>query len=302
MKAIEFNKEAQAEFEDWTNLVKNTVRQMAKVAHDDGYTIPTTPIILAPQFISLKQRCDTTKLPRNGKENPDFQRFVTEAKTTGKGFDVLVARYFRKLLTKHFPEVKFKITSGGAGYLNCVNIRILSSPYGRKRVFKNHITGEIYFAEKFKNSSELQQILDYAQSLHDSFDIDDGDDLADYGSHHYLYGNAEVDYNYQQTKEGEKPMKLKTPCNIGDTIYFVNINHPTPTIEEFVVNEFRVAKLGLQIWVHFKESEQAEYFFESSIGKNLFLDKLEAQRKLDECNNDFGKALRGYMGLKDGKQ
>lgn len=144
------------------------------------------------------QRCDTKNLPHSGNENADFQRIVTEAKTTGKAFDVLVARHFRKLLNKRFPEVKFKITSGNAGYLNCVNIRILSSPYERKRIFKNPDTGEIYFVEKFENSSELQQILDYAQNLHDLFDIDDGDDLADYGSHHYLYGNAEVDYNYKQ--------------------------------------------------------------------------------------------------------
>lgn len=152
----------------------------------------------------LWERTRTDELHPYGGGNPLITEFYKQANASGGSWDKYCAAYIRKHLRERFPEVKFSVTSGGAGYLSNVDIYILSSPYGRERIFKDRRTGEPDKYGYMQNSTELEAVYNYCNALHDSFDADDGDHYADYGAHHDLYGRATISSNYEQTEPTEE--------------------------------------------------------------------------------------------------
>lgn len=147
------------------------------------------------KLLPLSERVKTDDLHPYGGGNPISEQLREEARKTGESWDKLVAKYIRKHLRERFPEVKFSVKSGGAGWLEKVQIYILSSPYDRKRVFVDAFGNHDKYG-RWENSPELESILKYCNALHDSFDADDGDYYADYGAFHDLYGGAEIDSKY----------------------------------------------------------------------------------------------------------
>lgn len=155
----------------------------------------------AARLASLWDRCDVSQLPGYGTDNELKKTIREEARAAGSSYDKAVAAYIRKHLRERFPECKFSVTSGGAGYLNAVNIDIKSSPYVRELV-KGDLNNIDYHKhwDHYENSAELDAILNYCNALYNAFDADDGDYYADYGAHHDLYGSVKIDYNYTQTE------------------------------------------------------------------------------------------------------
>lgn len=155
----------------------------------------------APRLASLWDRCDVSKLPAYGTDNELKRSIRAEANAAGASYDKTVAAYIRKHLRERFPECRFSVTSGGAGYLNAVNISIKSSPYGRELVKGDPSAwSDRDRWERWENSPELDAVLNYCILLYKAFDADDGDIYADYGARHDLYGSVDVEYGYTQTE------------------------------------------------------------------------------------------------------
>ena len=168
---------------------------------------PKNKNALAP----LWDRTRTDDLPGYGTpENylrKEAQKEIEKAKNAGGkycGYDKAVAIVIRRILRERFPEVKFSVTSGGAGYLNAVDICIKSSPYARNFIKGNPQASYPENCDRYENSLELNAVLDFCNALHDSFDDDDGDHWGDYGAHHDLYGRAALDWKYEQTVPTEE--------------------------------------------------------------------------------------------------
>ncbi len=154
---------------------------------------------------SLWNRCNVSALPAYGTDNEIKKTIREEVQRAGDGYDKHVAAYIRKHLRGRFPECKFSVTSGGAGYLDACDITIKSSPYSRKMVKGNlQAMRERDRWDHWENSDELDAVLNYCNKLHDSFDDDDGDIYADYGAHHDLYGSASIAYDYAQIEATEE--------------------------------------------------------------------------------------------------
>lgn len=152
--------------------------------------------------LSLFDRCRVDDLPAYGTDNALNQAARDAARADGIGYDRAAAAIIRKHLSKRFPECKFSVTSGGAGYLDSVDITIKASPYGRELVKGDpHADDYRLHWDHLENSAELEAVLTYCKALHNAFDADDGDHYADYGAHHDLYGRADIDYQYQQTAQ-----------------------------------------------------------------------------------------------------
>ena len=147
------------------------------------------------KLLPLSERVKTDNLHPYGGGNPIGEQLREEAREKGESWDKLVAKYIRKHLHERFPEVKFSVKSGNAGYLEKVSINILSSPYGRDRVYIDAWGNPDKYG-RMVNSPELESVLNYCKKLHKSFDADDGDYYADYGAYHDLYGGAEIDSKY----------------------------------------------------------------------------------------------------------
>ena len=144
----------------------------------------------------LWDRCRVDDLPKYGTENALNSAARKAAHENSSSYDKEAAKIIRAELKKRFPEMKISVTSGGAGWLNSVDITIKAGPYGK--VEKDvYIYGEP--ERRTVPGDELQAVLDFCDKLHDAFDADDGDDYADYGAHHDLYGSASVAYDYAQT-------------------------------------------------------------------------------------------------------
>lgn len=164
----------------------------------------TTAKKSAPRLASLWDRCDVSELPAYGTDNELKRSIRAEASTAGASYDKTVAAYIRKHLRERFPECKISVTSGGAGYLNAVDIRIKSSPYAREFVKGDPSAwSDRDRWDHWENSAELDAVLNYCEKLLDVFDDDDGDIYADYGAHHDLYGSARISYDYTQTEPTE---------------------------------------------------------------------------------------------------
>ncbi len=157
-----------------------------------------------PRLASLWDRCDVSELPAYGTDNELKRSIRAEASATGASYDKTVAAYIRKHLRERFPECRFSVTSGGAGYLNAVNISIKSSPYGRELVKGDPSAwSDRDRWDYWENSPELDAVLNYCTKLYNAFDADDGDIYADYGAHHDLYGSVDIEYGYTQTEPTE---------------------------------------------------------------------------------------------------
>lgn len=81
----------------------------------------------APRLASLWDRCDVSALPGYGTDN-EIKKSV---RAVGGSYDKAVTAYIRRELRTRFPECRFSVTSGGAGYLTAINIEIKSSPFLR---------------------------------------------------------------------------------------------------------------------------------------------------------------------------
>ena len=151
---------------------------------------------------SIYKRTRTDALPAYGSDNAlrtEAREYIATQNAAGKNcsYDKAVALIIRRELRARFPECKWSVTSGGAGWLQKVDITLLSAPYSEE--------GAI-----------LKAILDYAEALYNAFDRDDGDYYADYGAHHDLYGGVSKAWKYEQTEP--------TPEQIAD-------------IEQFAISE-----------------------------------------------------------------
>lgn len=153
-----------------------------------------------PVIASLWDRCDVSALPGYGTDNEIKKAVRAEANAAGGSYDKHVAAYIRKHLKERFPECKFSVTSGGAGWLNNVDVTVKAGPYGRRFVKGNGDWNSRDQYDHWENSDELAAVLRYCEKLFDSFDDDDGDIYADYGAHHDLYGGASVSSDYTQTQ------------------------------------------------------------------------------------------------------
>lgn len=163
----------------------------------------------AAKVAPLWDRCDVSALPDYGTDNELKCSIREEASKNGASYDKTAAAYIRKHLRQRFPECKFSVTSGGAGYLNAVDIEIKSSPYGREFIKGNGERNSPNQYDHHENSAELAAVLNYCEKLHAAFDADDGDHYADYGARHDLYGGASIAWGYEQTAQTEA---IKADC------------------------------------------------------------------------------------------
>lgn len=173
----------------------------------------------------LYARCRVDELPAYGTDNDMKKAAWEEARSNGTSYDRACAAIIRKHLRQRFPECKFSVTSGGSCYLDAVNITIKASPYGRELV-KGDPQADNYRLQRdhWENSAELEAVLTYCKALHNAFDADDGDHFADYGAHHDLYGQSEIDFQYQQTAQ--------TPETVADVDDFRRQKAAQEAIEE----------------------------------------------------------------------
>lgn len=175
------------------------------IENADKTDAPAKPETVAkaskPRAASLWERTRTDKLPAYGTEN-EIKAAINElARAKNWGYDRAAAAYFREHLKKQFPEVKFSITSGGAGWLYSCNIRIIASPYARVLVKGNpDATSWRDACDHYENGEQLEAIYQYCKKLFDAADADDGDDYADYGAHHDLYGDVTISSEYKQAE------------------------------------------------------------------------------------------------------
>lgn len=171
----------------------------------DKTDAPAKPATVAkaskPRAASLWERTRTDKLPAYGTDNEIKTAIKELARAKNWSYDRAAAAYFREHLKKQFPEVKFSITSGGAGWLDSCNIRIIASPYARVLVKGNPDAAKWFdLYDHYENGEQLEAIYQYCKELFDAADADDGDVYADYGAHHVLYGGVTVSDEYNQTE------------------------------------------------------------------------------------------------------
>ncbi len=177
-----------------TTSTEPTNRSTAKTSAKNAEPLP-----------SLWERTRTESLPAYGTENEIKSAINATASRTGWSYDRAAADYFRKHLRARFPEVRFSITSGGAGWLNSCNIKIKAAPWGFARV-----AGDPFAAnsrdryDHNEPTAQLAAVLEYCEKLHDAANGDDGDYYADYGARRDLYGGASVDfYEFDATEPTE---------------------------------------------------------------------------------------------------
>jgi len=164
-------------------------------------TVKASP---APVLPSLWDRTRTDKIPAYGTENAVKSEIRTECKEKGWRYERAAADYFRKVLKARFPEMKFSVTSGGAGYLDHVNVKILAGPYSMEIVKGDPDAWDWRDRQDKKEPSpELAAVLNYADKLYKAADADDGDYYGDYGPHHDLYGSVYLSDEYKETEHDE---------------------------------------------------------------------------------------------------
>lgn len=193
----------------WYGFTEETPEQLA-AALEAAETGTAAPVAAAmnrtgqntrraarPALAPLWDRCSVSDLPGYGTENAMNSAARKAAHDNGSRYDKEAAKIIRAELKKRFPEMKISVTSGGAGWLENVDIRIKSGPYPMVEKDIN-ICGRT--ERRTVPGDALQAVLDFCDKLHDAFDADDGDHYADYGAHHDLYGSACVAWGYEQTE------------------------------------------------------------------------------------------------------
>lgn len=164
-------------------------------------TVKASP---APVLPSLWDRTRTDKIPAYGTENAVKSEIRAICTEKGWRYERAAADYFRKVLKARFPEMKFSVTSGGAGYLDHVNVKIQAGPYSMETVKGDPDAWDWRDRQDKKEPSpELAAVLNYADKLYKAADADDGDYYADYGARHELYGGVELSYEYKETEQDE---------------------------------------------------------------------------------------------------
>lgn len=162
------------------------------------------PVPVFPVLPSLWDRTRTDKIPAYGTENAVKESIRATCKARRWKYERAAADFFRNHLKTRFPEVKFSVTSGGGGYLDCVHIKIQASPYTLETVKGEPDAYDWRDRNDRKEPSpELSAVLNYADKLFKAADADDGDYYADYGARHELYGGAELSYEYKETEQDE---------------------------------------------------------------------------------------------------
>lgn len=176
-----------------TTAKEPTNRNTAKASAKEAAPLP-----------SLWERTRTDDLPAYGTEN-DIKKAIKAAQnSTGWSYDRAAADYFRKHLKKRFPEVKFSITSGGAGWLDSCDIRIKAAPWGIVRVPGDpSATNCRDLYDHDEPTAQLAAVLEYCEKLHAAADDDDGDYYADYGARHDLYGDASISFYFETLEPTE---------------------------------------------------------------------------------------------------
>ena len=165
-----FTEEAKAFAESLQDEKSGESAEAPKLTERSGPAVPLP---------SLWERCKIDALPLYGTENELKKEATANAAKNGTGYDREAAKIIRAHLKKRFPECKFSVTSGGAGYLDNCDIYLCAAPYDM-------------------SSDIISSIRKYCDALHDAFDADDGDFYADYGAHHDLYGGVSIKYNFER--------------------------------------------------------------------------------------------------------
>lgn len=165
-----FTEEAEAFAESLQDEKSGESAEAPKLTERSGPAVPLP---------SLWERCKIDALPLYGTENELKKEATANAAKNGTGYDREAAKIIRAHLKKRFPECKFSVTSGGAGYLDNCDIYLCAAPYDM-------------------SSDIISSIRKYCDALHDAFDADDGDFYADYGAHHDLYGGVSIKYNFER--------------------------------------------------------------------------------------------------------
>lgn len=200
-------------------------------------TVQASPVPVLP---SLWDRTRTDKIPAYGTENAVKDSIRAECKARGWGYDRAAADYFRKVLKARFPEMKFSITSGGAGYLDHVNVSIKAGPYMMETVKGDPDAWDWRERQDRKEPGpELAAVLEYATKLYKAADADDGDWGGDYGPHHDLYGSVYLSDDYTET--------VQTDSIIAEIMNFRRMKEEADRLEEDVrelisESDFRIRK------------------------------------------------------------
>lgn len=103
-----------------------------------------------------------------------------------------IAATVKRHLTQRFPGTKWSATTQG---YNSIDLYLKASPYHNER----HYETRREWAEK---SPELSAILQYAESLLNSYNYNDSDSMTDYFDVNF-YDSVGVYYDYQQTEPTE---------------------------------------------------------------------------------------------------
>lgn len=171
-----------------------TAEEVAAVLNGAPIEKPEKATKKAAALAPLFERFSVADLPAYGTGNPMKAEAEANAKKNGSSYDKEAAKIIRAHLRARFPECKFSVVSGGAGWLNSCDIRIMSAPWGKVESVDN-------WGDSCKiPGAELAALLDYCNALHNAFDADDGDIYADYGAHHDLYGGASVSWEFTETE------------------------------------------------------------------------------------------------------
>lgn len=76
---------------------------------------------------------------------------------------------------------------------------------------------------------------------------------------------------------------VELPCKVGDVVYEVFKNHKTPFIQQTKIEKIIITNKGLRLKLERNSVYETSI---ASLGKTLFLTKAEAEKKLEEVQND----------------
>lgn len=295
----------------WYTKDTPAARQAAESLNDTRTSTPAETVA-APAKKALAPLWDRTRtddLPAYGTNN-DLKH---AARAFGTQYDKHAAEIMRKHLRERFPEVKFSIRSGHAGYLDNVDGEIISSPYAYVTVAGDPNAASCYKRYDHREpSAQLQAVLDYCNALHDAFDADDGDNYADYGAHHDLYGNFSIASGYEQTEptkeqaadiaafETAKKTDEKRKAAELERQFREDEERRKKERIEAEKREAEAQKIAADIAAHVKikdlagDEQIAVCDVRTGIGKECNLDELKETIKENDERADRGESARRY--------
>lgn len=87
---------------------------------------------------------------------------------------------------------------------------------------------------------------------------------------------------YEQLEE--QGLLVRLPCKVGDTVFRINEGAKNPIIE-LTVAQINIIRKSYNLGVVDKDGGELMYF-KNDIGNSIFLTREEAEKKLEEIQND----------------